>query len=407
VPRSKLYKCRRFSTLGFHSQTHYFVTQLRRTALMTGQRPAARQMTQAHSTQAQPQCRPNSGGTIPDLKAVGAEAESLLRWRERSGIDPSKHVRIVKVSHMRYQHPDLGRIATFLADFGMFVAKRTDDCVWFHGYGNDHYVYYAQRGEKKFLGGAFEVEDMAQLDKATQIVGAGPIISLDGSPGRGHMVALHDPDGFPINLIYGQAPAQTGTYPEKIVYNYENDKPRVRHFNRFEPGPAAVHKLGHYGLCTQNFERLLSWYTTNFNFAPTDFLYVPHEGDNAGGRPGGFGRKDVGVFMHVDRGSQPVDHHTLFLTKNETRHVHHASFEVHDFDTQHLGHQWLVGKGYQSVWGIGRHILGSQISQLSPMALLYLLTMFFWYIFDYCGCSDHHLIYPHTDRVQGVTSMEI
>ena len=41
--------------------------------------------------------------------------------------------------------------------------------------------------------------------------------------------------------------------------------------------------------------------------------------------------------------------------------MHHASFEIHDFDTQYLGHQWLAKKKYNSVWGIGRHTLCSQI----------------------------------------------
>lgn len=49
------------------------------------------------------------------------------------------------------------------------------------------------------------------------------------------------------------------------------------------------------------------------------------------------------------------------MSSNPTSHVHHCSFEVHDFDTQKLGHQWLAKKGYKSVWGVGRHILGSQI----------------------------------------------
>src|ERR1700712_3300930 len=42
-------------------------------------------------------------------------------------------------------------------------------------------------------------------------------------------------------------------------------------------------------------------------------------------------------------------------------HVHHSSFEVHDFDIQALGHQWLQRKNYDLVWGVGRHVLGSQI----------------------------------------------
>jgi hypothetical protein len=47
----------------------------------------------------------------------------------------------------------------------MQVAKKTDNERWFRGYGSDHYVYYARQGEKKFLGGAFEVESYADLEK--------------------------------------------------------------------------------------------------------------------------------------------------------------------------------------------------------------------------------------------------
>lgn len=41
--------------------------------------------------------------------------------------------------------------------------------------------------------------------------------------------------------------------------------------------------------------------------------------------------------------------------------MHHSSFETHDFDTQVLGHDWLREKGYKNCWGVGRHVLGSQI----------------------------------------------
>lgn len=47
----------------------------------------------------------------------------------------------------------------------MQVAKRTDDHIWYRGYGPDPYVYYARKGEKKFLGGTFEVETMEDLQK--------------------------------------------------------------------------------------------------------------------------------------------------------------------------------------------------------------------------------------------------
>lgn len=97
---------------------------------------------------------------------------------------------------------------------------------------------------------------------------------------------------------------------------------------------------------------MVEFYTKNFNIAPTDFLYVDKDGGE---------RKNVALFAHIDLGQDLVDHHTFFISTNETTHVHHCSFEVHDFDTQNLGHQWLAQKGYRSVWGVGRHILGSQL----------------------------------------------
>lgn len=73
------------------------------------------------------------------------------------------------------------------------------------------------------------------------------------------------------------------------------------------------------------------------------------------------GQKNVALFAHIDRGDDNVDHHSFFMSTNTSSHVHHCSFEVHDFDTQKLGHQRLTDKKYKSVWGVGRHILGSQI----------------------------------------------
>lgn len=96
---------------------------------------------------------------------------------------------------------------------------------------------------------------------------------------------------------------------------------------------------------------MADFYTTTFNIVPSDFLTVEKGEETV----------NVALFAHIDRGTDLVDHHCFFMSSNPTSHVHHCSFEVHDFDTQKLGHQWLAKKDYQSVWGVGRHILGSQI----------------------------------------------
>lgn len=72
---------------------------------------------------------------------------------------------------------------------------------------------------------------------------ASSIQNLSNSPGGGFIVRLTDPEGFPVNLMFGQVPAEKGEYPEKLTINYEEDKPRIRRFQRFKPGPAAVHKV--------------------------------------------------------------------------------------------------------------------------------------------------------------------
>lgn len=297
----------------------------------------------------------------------------LREWQASQNINRDAQVKITKLSHMRYQHPDLAEITTFLRDFGMSVAQKAEGKRWFKGYGPDQYVYYAQEGEKKFLGGAFEVESYAELEKcvdhpnppvnraiyltaqprAAKIPGASPIEELHDAPGGGHMVTVPDPASFPIVLIHGQTPRPAGPLPPILQTNYETEKPRVKAFQRFSPGPAAVHKLGHYGLCVTNFAAQLAFYTQHFNFAPTDFLYV----NDTPSSP----KKDVAAFLHIDTGATPTDHHTFFMSSNPTAHVHHCSFEVHDFDAQNLGHAWLAKKGYKSVWGVGRHILGSQL----------------------------------------------
>ena len=187
---------------------------------------------------------------------------------------------------------------------------------------------------------------------------------MTSAPGGGSILSILDPEGFPLNFIHGQTPRPISHTPERLLVNDEAQKPRRKAFQRFDPGPAEVHKLGHFGLCVNDFPGMMEWYTRNFNLSPSDILYIPGDVDSSTGKPA---RVPVAVFAHVDRGRELTDHHTLFLTtlaptsKIKEKHVHHCSFEVHDLDTQQLGHKWLAGRGYKSVWGVGRHILGSQI----------------------------------------------
>jgi hypothetical protein len=81
----------------------------------------------------------------------------------------------------------------------------------------------------------------------------------------------------------------------------------------------------------------------------SDEIYVGEE-DNS-----------IGAFMRCNRGEQHVDHHTLFLLGAGNSEFNHAAFEVANWDTLMLGHDVLTQQGYEHRWGVGKHLLGSQV----------------------------------------------
>ncbi|KAH7136225.1 Glyoxalase/Bleomycin resistance protein/Dihydroxybiphenyl dioxygenase [Dactylonectria macrodidyma] len=273
---------------------------------------------------------------------------------------PSK-IQLERISHVYFEHPNLNKFDEFAKDFGFVQAYEDPNQIVYRGYGRDPYCYVARKssdGMQSFGGGAFVAQTQADFDKAASMKGA-VVSDLSPLPGGGRQVKLKSPCGFPFHVVYGQeertldesAPSAQVDYLGPL--NGSFIKNRLGQFQRFHSGPAMVHKLGHYGFIVANWLEEVSWYTDNFNFVPSDVQHAP---DNAG--------VDVVAFMHLDLGERFSDHHSMFFSRappGEHDRMHHSSFEVEDFDTQALGHEWLASKGHKPVWGLGRHILGSQI----------------------------------------------
>ncbi|KAJ5083004.1 hypothetical protein N7532_012047 [Penicillium argentinense] len=68
---------------------------------------------------------PNHGATVPDFVAVGKEKESQYDWLKKQNINRNERIQLKKLSHMRYQHPDLDEINTFM--IGMSMAKSIEN----------------------------------------------------------------------------------------------------------------------------------------------------------------------------------------------------------------------------------------------------------------------------------------
>lgn len=266
-------------------------------------------------------------------------------------------IKLVKTTFVDYSHADLAKAKQFLLDFGLKIVDEQEDgqVIYFGGYGPEPFCYIARKahsGISSFNGAAYAVEAREELIRASEVPGATSISTLQ-APGGGEIVTLRDPVGHPVNLVFGQAESKHEVPQlEKLTVNFEDDKPRKGRFHRFNPGPAPIHKWGHYGVTYPegHFQQMMDWYTQTLSLGVSDLVFR--------------GSEAIVAFFHIDRGQEYTDHHCFFfkpIKPGAQPGVAHSAFEVHDFDIQQLGHQFLESRGYDICWGVGRHVLGSQV----------------------------------------------
>lgn len=255
-------------------------------------------------------------------------------------------IRIEDIAHVRYAAPDLSVMRAFLEDFGMAVFQDGDRL---YGKGSDGrpFVHVTEPGEACFLAVGLRAETVDDLQRLATHDGVA--VEDLGEPGGGKVVRLTDPDGYRVEVVAGQAKAAPAPLPADQPFNTAADKRRLRQTVRLDPAPAHVKRIGHAVLKVRDFRASEKWYKDRFGFLTSDEVEAA---------------KDVplGAFMRCDRGEKPADHHTLFLAQLPgALGILHAAFEVANLDDLMLGHQHLKAKRREQAWGVGRHIMGSQV----------------------------------------------
>lgn len=256
-------------------------------------------------------------------------------------------IRVTDIAFPRFQAPDLDVMESFLVDFGMQRAARTETALYMRGTDAQHHVHVTHLGEPAFLGLAFHAasrDDLVKLSRVTEH----PIVALD-EPGGGEVVHLHDPDGRRVDVVHGIAPVATLPLATHPPLNRGVERVRFNTLQRVQPGPSQVKRCGHAAIKTANLEQLWHWYQRHLGMLISDDFYI-----EAPERP-------LGRFARCDRGSDPADHHTLLLIETGETKLGHVAWEVADFDDLMVGHERLASIGARQYWGIGRHILGGQI----------------------------------------------
>ncbi len=257
-------------------------------------------------------------------------------------------IKVNDVAFVRFEAPDLDVMQSFLEDFGLAVAQRTDDTLYMRGTDDDGFVHVTHLAdEARFVGLAFEAASVADLGQLAAHDDFSGVLELDG-PGGGRVVRATDPNGFQVEVVAGRESLGALPAPVASVHNDSFDRPRKGAPLRLNAGPSHAKRLGHCVLNVVDYRATERWYKQHFGLITSDEIQLDE--DTA-----------LGAFLRCDRGEEFVDHHTLFLLGLGKNEFNHAAFEVADFDDLMSGHSHLTVAQRHAQWGIGRHILGSQI----------------------------------------------
>lgn len=258
-------------------------------------------------------------------------------------------IKVRDIAYGRLRAPDLDVMEQFLTDFGMVRSARTSTALYMRGTDPTHHLHVTEKGEPSFVGLAYYAASEEDLHRLAKTPGASPVEVLD-EPGGGQRVRLREPNGYQVEVVWGQEKVEP--IPVKRQRFNMADEPlrRVGEVMRPPRGHSQVKRIAHGVLGTPKLQETVSWFRDRLGLIRSDDVYA--------------GSKDnvIGSFNRCDCGDEYVDHHVFFCLAHEKAGLNHLSFEVQDVDDVFIGHEYLRSLGkYEHMWGIGRHVLGSQI----------------------------------------------
>ena len=258
-------------------------------------------------------------------------------------------IKVTDVAYGRIRSPDLDKQEEFLTEFGMVRAERTKTALYMRGSDPEHHIHITELGEPGFIALAFNVDSEEELERAARIDGASPVEEMD-EPGGGKRVRLTEPNGYTIEIVHGMEmlePLEVSRFalnmgPERLA--------RKGELTRIDRGPSQVKRIGHAVMMAPDLKASIAWVRETLGLVCSDDVYAGEE-DNI-----------ILSFNRVDKGKEYVDHHVFLYIHGPKAGLNHMAFEVQDIDDVIMGHEHIRELDrYEHVWGLGRHILGSQV----------------------------------------------
>ncbi len=259
-------------------------------------------------------------------------------------------VRASGLHHVVFETPDLDAAERFYGDFGLVPSAREGDVLYLRAAGPAHHVLKLVRGTHGRLASiAMSVDTELDLRKLASLPG-GEVTPI-GEPGGGLRVRLTAPGGLVVDAVRGIAEVAPLETRAPMPSNLTGAIARPGVPVRLPPAPSEIRRVGHAAIESPQPVALVLWFLRALGMIVSD--YQPLDEGSAA--------TPIVSFLRCDRGATPTDHHTLAVALGPRTGLAHAAFEVRDIDEIGRGAALLRARGYRHAWGIGRHILGSQI----------------------------------------------
>ncbi len=238
------------------------------------------------------------------------------------------------LDHFTLAVPDVAAAQRFYTEFGLDV-EDTGKALGLKTFDHDQRWGVVVEGKRKklhHLSFGCYADDFPYLQERAEANGVELLDAPKGFESNGFW--FRDPAGLLIEIkvaAKSSPPHKTcGTWsssPEGVVGAPVRSKaPRVH-----------PRRLSHVLSFTTNLDRAIDFYSTILGLRLSD-------------------RSDKVAFMHAMHGS---DHHILAFAESPGPGMHHCSWDTGSINDIGLGAMHMVGKGYESGWGLGRHVLGS------------------------------------------------
>lgn len=264
-------------------------------------------------------------------------------------------IAVEDIVHVRYQAPDLDLMERFLLDFGLRRAERTARALYMRAAGGAQPAHITEQGtQARAIGFALRAQSAEDLQRLAAHAGA--TVQAYEEPGGGQVVRLRDPAGFEVEVLHGQSTGPAGTAsPTRPAHvrNTAQSRERLGATVRSETQPSQVVRLGHVVLLVPQFEPVWQFYAELLGLRISDAYHGPDPAQT------------TFAFLHCGLGPRYTDHHTVALGAPpggiDAPRFDHVAFEVLDLDDLMAGQAHLQAGGWTHSWGVGRHVLGSQL----------------------------------------------